>query len=157
MADTKICNNCLVDKPLSEFYKSKTGKYGRRQICKICENPMRNAYYKKNIERHREYCRKYHKEHKDETNRKERERRKNNIEKYKIKEKEQYRKHIERKKRYDRNKALKLTDSYIKIYLRSRGIKEFTPELIKKIRAKIKRGRKHGRVVENRAVSRCHP
>jgi hypothetical protein len=145
MADAKICKTCLIEKPLLEFYKNPTGKHGRKSNCKVCEKPKGKAYYLRNKKAIKAYNRKYHEEHKEEANRKVRERRKSNIEKYTKKEKEQYRKHIERKKRYDRNKVLKITDSYIKIYLRARGIKEFTPVLIKKIRAKIKLGRKNGR------------
>lgn len=35
----KSCNNCGEVKPLSEFYKQKNGKNGRKAICKQCYNP----------------------------------------------------------------------------------------------------------------------
>jgi 5-methylcytosine-specific restriction endonuclease McrA len=34
--ETKVCNGCGVDKPLSEYYKETRGKYGVRGVCKSC-------------------------------------------------------------------------------------------------------------------------
>jgi len=49
---SKICTKCNQLKSLSEFYKSKNGKYGRHSICKMCANEAkkaRNSKKKKNI------------------------------------------------------------------------------------------------------------
>ena len=32
----KICTNCKVEKPLSGFFKMKTGRFGVRPSCKTC-------------------------------------------------------------------------------------------------------------------------
>ena len=34
----KVCKTCLQEKPLSEFYPHKTGRFGRRPSCKSCLN-----------------------------------------------------------------------------------------------------------------------
>jgi len=33
---TKVCTGCGLDKPLDEFYKLNSGKYGRAAMCKTC-------------------------------------------------------------------------------------------------------------------------
>ena len=55
---TKICSKCGVGKPLDEFHKQKGGKDGKRGDCKDCFN---------------ETSRKYHREHREEINKKGRE------------------------------------------------------------------------------------
>ena len=35
---SKVCKTCLQEKPLSEFYPHKTGKFGRQAHCKSCRN-----------------------------------------------------------------------------------------------------------------------
>ena len=41
----KICKTCLVEKPVSEFYKQSTrGGYGVRGSCKICDNSKKKQY-----------------------------------------------------------------------------------------------------------------
>lgn len=39
----KICTSCRLSKPLSEFYKWKLGKGGRRAACKVCSNYVNKA------------------------------------------------------------------------------------------------------------------
>jgi len=44
----KVCGNCEQPKMLSEFYKAKESKDGRRQNCKLCLKKESNkTYYKK--------------------------------------------------------------------------------------------------------------
>jgi len=44
---TKICTNCGGEpRPLSEFYRAKKGKYGRKAICKVCDNIAYQKYAK---------------------------------------------------------------------------------------------------------------
>lgn len=50
MNQTKICSKCNIEKELSEFYKSKTGKYGVRSSCKLCYAENEKCYYQKNKE-----------------------------------------------------------------------------------------------------------
>ena len=37
----KICTHCNDEKPLVEFHLDKSGVYGRRSWCKLCENEKR--------------------------------------------------------------------------------------------------------------------
>ena len=53
---TKRCTKCNTTKPLSEFYKQKTGKYGVRSNCKVCKK----AYDEKNKESIAEYKRNHY-------------------------------------------------------------------------------------------------
>lgn len=39
---SKQCSKCLKVKEFTEFYKSKTGKFGYRQECKECRKELRN-------------------------------------------------------------------------------------------------------------------
>lgn len=43
---TKRCTKCGVEKPLGEFGKQKTGKYGHTAMCKQCTNEISNKYYR---------------------------------------------------------------------------------------------------------------
>ena len=61
----KICNKCKEEKPLSEFYKMKTGKFGVKGRCKICEKEIDRIWRKNNIERERERSKKYNKSNPD--------------------------------------------------------------------------------------------
>lgn len=45
---TRICSSCREDKPFSEFYKDKKGKFGIGRRCRSCENIHRNAWYQNN-------------------------------------------------------------------------------------------------------------
>lgn len=51
--DTKKCNTCHEIKPLSEFYSSKTCKYGVRAHCIICNKKEVKEHYRNNIAQHR--------------------------------------------------------------------------------------------------------
>ena len=42
---TKRCTKCGKEKPLTEFYRSKKGKYGRYSICVICKKEYRKQEY----------------------------------------------------------------------------------------------------------------
>ena len=57
--DVQKCSLCKKIKPLSEFHKSKNGKYGVQSRCKECSKKCSKKEYEKNkermIERHREY------------------------------------------------------------------------------------------------------
>ena len=63
---TKVCNTCRMIKPLTEFYKSKTGHDGYRSQCKNCCSNCRKEFYYKNkddiLKNHQEY----YKQNKDE-------------------------------------------------------------------------------------------
>jgi len=61
---TKVCTACHKEKPISEFYKQKEGKFGVTSVCKDCKNKRTIEWQKT----HRENCRKaqnkYRKSHK---------------------------------------------------------------------------------------------
>lgn len=46
----KECNICSVEKNLSDFYKSKSGKDGLESFCKVCKKEKSKINYAKNLE-----------------------------------------------------------------------------------------------------------
>ena len=54
--DTKLkhCNNCSMDKPITEFGNRKTGKDGINSICKACIGIKDKGYSKKRYRKHRD-------------------------------------------------------------------------------------------------------
>lgn len=68
----KKCSKCGVEKPITEFYKNKLGKYGVRSYCKICELLWGDKWRKNHPERAKEIQKNY---------------KKNNPEKYKASQK----------------------------------------------------------------------
>ena len=42
---SRICNKCLVVKPLNEFHRCSVGMYGRYSICKVCKNCTTRKYF----------------------------------------------------------------------------------------------------------------
>lgn len=57
----KVCSKCGQKKPLKEFHKHKTSKYGKRADCKKCHYEQNKRYYKLNAEKNRDYWRKWRK------------------------------------------------------------------------------------------------
>lgn len=49
--DTKICNKCKLEKPISEFYKRNGRPLGLMSRCKKCENLCHFDYVQKNREK----------------------------------------------------------------------------------------------------------
>jgi hypothetical protein len=47
----KICSNCKINKPLSEYYKNITGKNGLHGECKPCNRIRAKKWYKDNPDR----------------------------------------------------------------------------------------------------------
>ena len=64
---TKVCTKCGVEKPLSEFYKNKGGKYEVRGDCKECYGSYNSKYYGKNKEIILKQQLQYYEENKEET------------------------------------------------------------------------------------------
>lgn len=52
--ETKTCTACHTEKPFSEFYKAKRGKYGLAATCKTCSDKQTKEWQKNNRERSRE-------------------------------------------------------------------------------------------------------
>jgi len=48
--DSKICSRCKQEKPIYQFRKSQTGKYGYHNMCKICHSLDSKEKYIKNRE-----------------------------------------------------------------------------------------------------------
>lgn len=44
----KVCFICKVEKPINEFYKHSTGKYGVAGTCKVCKKAYLVDWYAKN-------------------------------------------------------------------------------------------------------------
>ncbi len=53
--ETKVCNKCGVEKPLSEYYKDRGGKFGVKARCKCCEKAYDKAYYEANKDKKKAY------------------------------------------------------------------------------------------------------
>ena len=62
---TKVCRDCLSEKPLDQFYKCKGGALGRQAYCKPCCNARNNAARAANPEKHRAYMQQYFQEHRN--------------------------------------------------------------------------------------------
>ena len=58
---TKTCNKCRIEKPLTEFYKAKRGKYGVTSNCKLCVK----AYQEANKDKIKSYSKAYYEANKD--------------------------------------------------------------------------------------------
>lgn len=43
--ETKTCKACFIEKPLTDYYKSKTCKDGRFGVCKVCRNTKKKVIY----------------------------------------------------------------------------------------------------------------
>jgi hypothetical protein len=54
----KQCSKCGATKPLTEFYKQKTGSGGYRADCKACKRLQSNSDYHSDPERRREWAEK---------------------------------------------------------------------------------------------------
>lgn len=61
----KICTNCKISKPISEFYKQKIGKDGLRSECKLCHKSKNKEYHSLNKDKYRENSRKWSSNNKD--------------------------------------------------------------------------------------------
>jgi 5-methylcytosine-specific restriction endonuclease McrA len=73
---TKACSKCGIEKPLTEYYKKKSGKNGLRADCKKCFKAYKKKYYQENAEEIKTRNKKWKKENPEEiktTNKKYRE------------------------------------------------------------------------------------
>ena len=48
LSNTRVCNKCKIEKPLTEFHKHKAGAYGRSSQCHECWAPYHLAKYIEN-------------------------------------------------------------------------------------------------------------
>jgi len=100
----KICTRCKEDKPISEFYKHKTGKNGITASCRACTKEYGRDNYVKNKEVILEKARKYYQE---------------NPEKMRKRAKEKYQKNrvqkLEHAKKYQQENRERLIE-YLRIY-----------------------------------------
>lgn len=63
--DTRVCRTCSTEKPLTEFSKLATGKYGYRHKCLVCHNLDKQAWASQNKETRLESSRKYYWQNRD--------------------------------------------------------------------------------------------
>lgn len=61
MEEMKICRKCKEEKPIFEYHKDKTKKYGVTTICKPCARIETRKYYKANTQHILEHQRRYSK------------------------------------------------------------------------------------------------
>lgn len=47
----QVCTTCNISKPLEEFYRNYTSRYGRHTECKVCSDVRQNEWNKANPER----------------------------------------------------------------------------------------------------------
>ena len=73
---TRVCKKCGEEKLLEEFYKSKSCKYDRGHICKVCDN----ARYSRHTLRNKRSQKEYYLKNKEYIRKLQREYRINNIE-----------------------------------------------------------------------------
>ena len=92
---TKKCTGCGIEKELTEFSKTKGGKYGVRSKCKICGT----AYTKQWIAKHPEQAKQSHRQWL-----------KDNKQKVRLKTKEYWRKHRDKKAEKDKRYREKYPD-----------------------------------------------
>jgi hypothetical protein len=116
----KRCSKCGEVKPVEEFYKHKTGRYGVGSICKKCTQKKEKENYKKNKPRILAYQEEYRNEHKEKIRTRNKIYHQKNKEKLNKKSKEDYEKNKERyseykKEYYKKNKDL-IIDRYTKYY-----------------------------------------
>jgi hypothetical protein len=88
MTETKVCSNCGIEKPSSEFYTDHRKKGKLRAACKECSREKQREYEKENIDKRFEY-------------------RKKNIDKIRKKQKEHYEKNLNKYLEYQREYRLK--------------------------------------------------
>lgn len=62
---TKACTDCGEEKPITEYHKLKTGKYGVTSRCKSCAKIRKKAYNEANKEKIKAYNESYYAEKKD--------------------------------------------------------------------------------------------
>ncbi len=60
---TKVCNECGIEKPLSEYHKHKIEKDGRCSVCKLCRCKAASNWRKNNHKKVKESYKKFGKEY----------------------------------------------------------------------------------------------
>jgi hypothetical protein len=61
----KFCPKCKQEKPFSEFYKQKLGKFGLRAICIFCINNLQKEYREKHKKQISDYQKNHYQENKE--------------------------------------------------------------------------------------------
>jgi hypothetical protein len=65
MEQLKKCTNCNIEKMLTNFHKSKDGKFGVKSICKECKIILRKIEYNDNRDKHLLNKQKYYENNKN--------------------------------------------------------------------------------------------
>jgi len=55
----KKCSKCKTEKPLSEFYNSKSGEHGKHHYCKVCHSKLAKRCYSHEKSSKRQVFRRY--------------------------------------------------------------------------------------------------
>jgi len=101
--DMKICYNCKIKKALTEFYRDKRLKDGRKNTCKLClferNKEKRKLFYLKNKERLLKKQNDYYKDYREERKHYQKNRRKNFSELVKALDRKRYHKDVEKSRK----------------------------------------------------------
>lgn len=62
---SRVCSDCLLSKPESDYHKQSNRKDGLRPYCKACGTIRSREWCEKNLERYRERQHRYSRENKD--------------------------------------------------------------------------------------------
>lgn len=111
---TKICSGCNLEKTAENFHKNKQGYLGLRSQCKPCYKIYTSSYYKKNLEKIKEYKKQYAKTEKAKESNK-----------------------ISCKKKYQKNKSLYL--KFSREYAKKRSLTDPAFKLKINLRARFNR------------------
>jgi len=63
--DKRTCNDCKVEKPLTDFSKSKSRKLGYQYTCKNCNNARAKRWYLNNVDKAKDRIREWKKNNPD--------------------------------------------------------------------------------------------
>jgi hypothetical protein len=135
---TKTCTRCGQTKRLSDFYKHKLGKYGRRTDCKACRCESQRKYREADPEKARETDRKYREANREKVRERKRKRYEANPEKAR-----------ERDRKYREANPEKVRESNRKCYRDRQAARRFwqamaAVDAIKAAAAAMKDQRQHG-------------
>ena len=64
---SKCCGRCKVEKPFTEFRKSKSGLYALYNFCIICQDKNNQEAYQRNKDKHKQEVKEWNEDHAEHT------------------------------------------------------------------------------------------
>ena len=132
---TKVCSKCKIEKPLTEYHKSKKTKTGVRSFCKKCRNAYEAEYRENNPEKVKASRKKYRENNREKVRASQKRYEENNPEKIKAYRKEYVEKNREKRKAYLKKYR---EESPEKIKASRKKYEENNPEKVKASRKKYR-------------------